>query len=191
MDRNSFLKLYLATGALLITPSGAKAGANRSKRVYKGLIVRKGKDRFDKPTSLFDGDTFFTKVAGKDTDGDLYIFESVRDKKGGPSLHLHYEQDEFWYVLEGEFLFQVGEEKFTVKKGDSVFGPRLVPHAFAKINNGQARLLMAFQPAGKMEEMFEKISQRAGKPMTEEDRNKFFEDHRLKRLGPPLTFEKW
>ncbi len=190
MQRNSFLKVCLAVGAVVAVPFTALAKLSLRKRIDKPLVVKAGKDRFDKPLPIFDGDTFFTKVSGQDTDGDLYIFESIRDKLGGPSLHLHYEQDEYWYVLEGEFLFQVGEEKFTAKKGDSVFGPRMVPHAFAKTNNGPARLLMAFQPAGKMEEMFKKVSEGAGKGMTEEERNKFFEEHRLKRVGPPLTYKK-
>lgn len=191
MNRTVFLTHLAAIGTFVAAPLNALARTLRPDRPGKGIRVEAGKDRFNKPISLFQGDTFFTKVGGKDTDGDLYIFESIRDKKGGPSLHMHYEVDEFWYVLEGEFLFQVGDEKFTVKQGETVFGPRMVPHAFAKINDGPARLLMAFQPAGKMEEHFKKISEGVGKNMTEEERNKFSEEYGMKRLGPPLTFSKW
>jgi hypothetical protein len=59
-----------------------------------GFKVDKGKDRFEKYISLFEGDTFYCKVSSKDTGGDMYIFESVRDKKGGPPLHYHFAQDE-------------------------------------------------------------------------------------------------
>jgi hypothetical protein len=50
-------------------------------REKTGFKTDAGTDRFQKPISLFDGDTFYTKVSTKDTDGDLYIYESSRVKK--------------------------------------------------------------------------------------------------------------
>jgi len=191
MKRILFLKISLATVTSLAAPFAAMAKYTRKKRTAKVIKVDSGKDRFDKPISLFEGDTFYTKVSMTDTDGDVYVFESTRVKEGGPALHLHYEQDEFWYILSGEFLFKVGEQTFTAKAGDTIFGPRNVPHAFAKVGKGEAKLLMFFQPAGKMEIMFKKISEGATKNMTtDEEKNKFFEEHGLKRLGPPLTYSK-
>jgi len=192
MNRNSFLKASLAVGTFLAVPFAAIAKINFKKRVAKGIKVDSGKDRFDKSISLFEGDTFYTKVSTADTDGDVYVFESVRVKEGGPSFHLHYEQDEFWYVLKGQFLFKVGEETFTAKAGDTVFGPRQVPHAFAKVGKGEAKLLMFFQPAGKMEKMFKDISEGATKNVkTDDEKEKFFHEYGLKRVGPPLTYSKW
>jgi len=192
MNRNSFFKASLAIGIFLTAPFAAIARINSKKRVDKGIKVDSGKDRFDKPISLFEGDTFYTKISTADTDGDVYVFESTRVKEGGPSFHLHYEQDEFWYILKGQFLFKIGEETFTAKAGDTVFGPRQVPHAFAKVGEGEARLLMFFQPAGKMEKMFKDISEGATKNVkTDEEKNKFFHEYGLKRVGPPLTYSKW
>ena len=192
MNRNSFLKASFAIGAFLTAPFVAIAKSNSKKRVDKAIKVEAGKDRFNKPISLFEGDTFYTKVSTADTDGDVYVFESTRVKEGGPSFHLHYEQDEFWYVIKGEFLFKVGEETFRAKTGDTVFGPRQVPHAFAKVGEGEAKLLMFFQPAGKMEKMFKDISEGATKNITtDEGKDKFFQEYGLKRVGPPLTYSKW
>ena len=159
MKRDSFLKACLAAGSILAAPFTSLANKRSVNRIDKGFRVVSGKDRFEKPITLFEGDTFYTKVSTKDTDGDIYVFESTRIKEGGPSYHLHFEQDEFWYVVQGEFLFKVGEETFTAKAGDTVFGPRNVPHAFAKLGAGEGKLLMFFQPAGKMEDMFRKISE--------------------------------
>lgn len=92
-----------------------------ARRINKGIKVAAGQDRFGKPISLLEGDVFTTKVSGQDTNGDLYIYESIRLKKGGVPLHYHYEQDEWWYVLEGEFLIKVGDEIYTVKAGDFVW----------------------------------------------------------------------
>jgi mannose-6-phosphate isomerase-like protein (cupin superfamily) len=192
MKRNLFLKVILAATASVAAPLAAMAKNIRKGRGNKGIKVVSGEDRLGKPLSLFEGDTFYAKVSTADTDGDVYVFESTRVKEGGPSFHLHYDQDEFWYILKGEFLFKVGDETFTAKAGDSVFGPRNVPHAFAKVGEGEAKLLMFFQPAGKMEEMFKKISEGVTKSITtEEGKDKFFQEHGLKRMGPPLTYSKW
>lgn len=192
MNRNSFLKASLAIGIFATAPFAAIAKINGKKRIDKGIKVASGNDRLGKPISLFEGDTFYTKVSTADTDGDVYVFESTRIKEGGPSFHLHYEQDEFWYILKGEFLFKVGEQTFKAKAGDTVFGPRQIPHAFAKVGKGEAKLLMFFQPAGKMEKMFKDISEGASKDVkTDDEKDKFFHEYGLKRVGPPLTYSKW
>lgn len=192
MNRNSFLHRCLAAAALLAAPLSSLAKFSNIKRIGKGLKVDSGTDRGGKPISLFEGDTFYTKVSTSDSDGDVFVFESTRIKEGGPSFHLHYEQDEFWYIIKGEFLFKVGEETFTAKAGDTVFGPRNVPHAFAKVGKEEGKLLMFYQPAGKMEDMFKKISAGVTKNMTEEQQNVFRHEHGIKKVGPALTyFKKW
>ena len=155
-------------------------------REKTGFLVSAGNDRFDKKISLFEGDTFYSKVSTSDTDGDIYVFESTRVKEGGPTHHYHFEQDEWWYVLQGKFLFKVGEQMYQANAGDSVFGPRMVPHSFAKVGDGEGKLLMFFQPAGKMEECFTKISTGITKNMTEAEQDKFREEHGFKRVGPPI-----
>jgi mannose-6-phosphate isomerase-like protein (cupin superfamily) len=190
MERSKFLKLGLSAGALLTFSGKILAGFTAKARVDKGYFVPAGKDRFDKSQPIFDGDTFYTKVSGKDTDSDLYVFESTRVKEGGPALHIHYEQDEWWYVLEGEFLIKVGDTIYKAVKGDSVFGPRMVPHCFAKTGDGVGRLMMIFQPAGKMEQFFMKTSEGQTANMTEEERDQFRKDHGFERVGPPLTYLK-
>src|SRR5688572_23528122 len=110
MRRGSFLKRFLAFSASTLAPFTVPAFRGKNSREKKGIMVASGKDRFNKSIQLFEGDTFFTKVATEDTDGDLYIFESTRLKEGGPSLHVHYDQDEWWYILEGEFLIKIGDE---------------------------------------------------------------------------------
>jgi mannose-6-phosphate isomerase-like protein (cupin superfamily) len=191
MNRKTFFRSVLAVGAFFSAPFVVRAKSNLL-RTDKGLKVDAGKDRFGKPISLLEGDTFYTKVSTQDSNGDLYVFESTRIKEGGPSFHFHYDQDEFWYILKGEFFFKIGDDTFTAKEGDTVFGPRKVPHAFSKIGEGEAKILMLFQPAGKMEEMFKKISAGVVKNMTEEDQDKFRNEHGIQRVGPPIKyFKKW
>jgi mannose-6-phosphate isomerase-like protein (cupin superfamily) len=190
MKRNSFLQRMLAGISLLAAPSTILARQQGAKRNPKAFKVDSGKDRFGKSISLFEGDTFSCKVSTEDTDGDIYMFESVRVKNGGPSLHYHYNQDEWWYVLQGEFVIKVGEEVHQLKVGDSVFGPRGVPHSFAKVGEGEAKLLMFFQPAGKMEEFFKAVSEGKMTKMSEAEANDFRKAHGFERVGPPIGYLK-
>jgi len=64
------------------------------------------------------------KVSGSDTDGDLFVIENTNDAKGGPPRHLHHEQEEWFYVVDGEYVAEVGEERYRLGPGDSVFAPR-------------------------------------------------------------------
>jgi mannose-6-phosphate isomerase-like protein (cupin superfamily) len=192
MKREKFIKGCLAAGLMIASPVTLLAKAVRNFRVGQGFLVKSGMDRFEKQLSLFEGDTFMTKISTKDTDGDMYVFESTRLKEGGPNTHVHFEQDEWWYVLKGEFQIKVGDTIHEAKAGDSVFGPRNVPHAFTKIGEGEAKLLMIFQPAGKMEECFTKIANGATKGMTEEQMDEFRMQHGHKKTGPPMkVWKKW
>jgi mannose-6-phosphate isomerase-like protein (cupin superfamily) len=190
MNRSSFLKLGIAIGALLTAPFKSIARYKSLNREDKGFKVDAGKDRFDKSISPFEGDTFYTKVSTKDTDGDMFVFESTRLKEGGPILHIHYETDEWWYVLQGEFLIKVGDKTYNAKAGDLVFGPRMVPHTFAKIGQGEAKVMIAHQPAGKMEEYFKKLSGGIAVNMSEEERDRMRKEHGFEKVGPPLTYLK-
>jgi hypothetical protein len=60
MNRHSFLKSCVAAGVFLSVPFVALAKSVTKKRVEKGLKVDAGQDRFGKPISLFEGDTFHT-----------------------------------------------------------------------------------------------------------------------------------
>ncbi|MDB5249846.1 MAG: cupin [Segetibacter sp.] len=186
MNRSSFLKFSVGVVSFLTAPFALLAKQRR--RVDKGFKVGTGKDRFNQPINWFNDDIFFCKVSSKDTDGHIYVYESTRVKKGGPGLHYHHEQDEWWYVLQGEFLIKVGNETYEAKAGDSVFGPRKVPHAFAKISEGDGKLLMLFQPAGKMEEFFKVISTGALSKMSNEERTNFSRAHGMEAVGPPLNY---
>ena len=192
MKRNTFLKVCLAASAFMSSSFSVLAKSIRTFRVEKGFMVDSGQDRANKSITLLEGDTFYTKVSTKDTEGDIYVFESTRIKEGGPSHHLHFDQDEWWYVLQGQFLFKIGDVTYQAKAGDSVFGPRKIPHSFAKVGEGEGKLLMYFQPAGKMEEFFKKLSEGVAKNMTEEEQDKLRIEHGFKRVGPPIkNFKKW
>ncbi|MFB0497703.1 mannose-6-phosphate isomerase-like protein (cupin superfamily) [Mucilaginibacter sp. OAE612] len=191
MKRNTFVRALTGAATFLAIPFDGVANNLFKTREKKGCKTDAGADRAQNPMHLFDGDTFYTKVSTRDTDGDMYVYESTRVKKGGPNLHVHYEQDEWWYILEGEFQIKVGDQLFHAKPGDSVFGPRGVPHAFTKIGDDTlAKMITTFQPAGKMEACFQALSDGLMKGKTEAELDEFRKQHGFERVGPPLDYYK-
>ena len=155
----------------------------KSPGVVKPFKVDAGKDRFN-DDFLYRGNHFFLKVSGKDSEGQLCIYDTSRVKKGGPRLHLHYSQDEWFFVLKGEFKFQVGDATFDLKEGDSLFGPRQIPHAFAMTSEGEGRLMLTYQPAGTIEDFFKEA--RSMTSPTEEQSKALFGRHGMELLGSPI-----
>jgi quercetin dioxygenase-like cupin family protein len=129
-----------------------------------------------------------SKISSKDTNGALAFFEQTGfTPKGGPPLHIHPNQDEFFYIIEGEYLFQVGDEKFEMKTGDTIFLPRNIQHAFSQ-RTEKGQVLVAYMPAGKMEDFF-KTTDSWTSPPSKEEMVKAFEDNDMKVVGPPLKVD--
>jgi quercetin dioxygenase-like cupin family protein len=92
-------------------------------------VVPAGADRFDEHRGL-GVSTIQFKVAGSESPG-LLVLENTFHAKGGPARHLHVAQDEWFYVVEGEFVLEIGSERRRLAPGDSVLAPRQVPHVWA------------------------------------------------------------
>lgn len=122
------------------------------------------------------------KVTPKDNNG-IFIIENIFHEKGGPAKHLHYDQDEWFYAVEGEFLLEVGQEQFRLKPGDSVLAPRKIPHVWAYTGGSHGRMLIAFMPAGKMEAFFREVTKTNAMPPQDPE---LWHSHGMELLGPPL-----
>ncbi len=97
------------------------------------------------------------KVRGEQTNGALTALENVVAVGEGPPVHVHANEDESWYVLEGRLGFRLGEDEAEAPAGSFVFVPRGVPHAFRNIGDGPARILVLFTPSG-MEAFFDRFA---------------------------------
>jgi quercetin dioxygenase-like cupin family protein len=98
------------------------------------------------------------KVRGEQTNGALTVFENVIAPGDGPPLHVHANEDETWYVLEGDLRFRLGSEITSAPAGSFVFVPRGTPHCFQNIGSAPARILVLFTPSG-MERFFDRFAQ--------------------------------
>ena len=50
-------------------------------------------------------------------------------------LHMHANEDEFFYAVEGEHVITVGERSTASRPGEGVFAPRGVPHAQRRVES--------------------------------------------------------
>jgi mannose-6-phosphate isomerase-like protein (cupin superfamily) len=93
------------------------------------------------------GDVEVVVKASADTTGGAFSLFEENDPVDTP-LHVHAHEDELFYVLEGEHVFQVGDEEFRVSPGGCVFAPRGVPHAQRRVVPRNGRVLVMTSPAG-------------------------------------------
>ena len=88
-----------------------------------------------------------TIKATKEQTGGHYTLVEVLEPEGEGPLHVHYREDEGFWVLEGQLTFEIGEETIKAGPASFVFGPKDVPHRFT-VESGPARLLFILSPGG-------------------------------------------
>ena len=152
--------------------------------IPSALWVAAGEDRFDEQRGLGISTIAF-KVSPQDSGG-LFILENTFQAKGGPARHLHYDQDEWFYAVEGEFIVEVGPERIRLNPGDSLLAPRQVPHVWAHVGDSRGRILIAFMPAGQMEAFFREVTKANAMPPQDPE---LWRAHGMELLGPPLAVE--
>lgn len=171
----------------------------KSEEMFAGFSVAAGEGRSGEHVKLGD-EPIDCKVSGKDTNGALAIFEFTGSGSGPRAVHL--EQDEWIYIVEGELDFVIGSKRVRLGKGESIFIPRKTSHAWATATGKPAKIINVYQPAGKLEEFFAKITglkdlptveQVVNKAVTEKQiksMHKFFAAYGMDLTGPPLGYEE-
>ena len=185
-NRRRFLQLpFVAALASVIPRLSVSADADLSVQSPRSaILVKTASDRDGEPFEWL-GATFQVKVSGKDTEGRCVVFDTLRAEKVGPPLHLHTDCDEWFFVRDGDFKFQVGSDIIRLISGDSLLVPRNMPHAFVKTSEGVARLIVMHQPAARMEEYFRSVIHEADQTM--EGRRALAEKHGMRFVGPALA----
>jgi quercetin dioxygenase-like cupin family protein len=148
------------------------------------LLLAAGADREGENRGL-GSSTIAFKMILSDPSGP-FILENTFLAKGGPARHLHYDQEEWFYILEGEFQFEVGADRFHLHPGDSLLAPRQIPHVWAFVGEARGRILVAFFPAGKMEAFFREVTKANAMPPQDPG---IWRAHGMDLLGPPLPVE--
>ena len=112
LDRRAFLGTALATLPLAMLAQTGEAKV-------KPVRVPSGEDRLGERHVIGVSSTAF-KVLTDDSASALFVIEHASRKKGGPPRHLHHNENEWFYVLEGEYIAEIGSERFQLKPGDSI-----------------------------------------------------------------------
>ena len=97
----------------------------------------------------------------QDTNGQFALIEFNGVPGGEPPMHIHVNEDEMFYILEGKLKVYRGEEELILEAGESGFLPRNVPHTF-EVLSSRARGLVYISPGG-----FENYFRELGEPVAE------------------------
>ncbi len=111
----------------------------------------------------FNGGLVTFYALGEDTGGAFTLFEEAIAPQDRALPHLHHEEDQAFYVLEGEHEFVCDGRTFSAGVGSFVYVPRGIVHSYENVGTEPGRLLILSTPAGGTERIFFDL----GEPVTE------------------------
>jgi quercetin dioxygenase-like cupin family protein len=135
------------------------------------------------------------KASGAETGGSLAQVEMNDPRGTAAPLHVHHNEDETFYVVEGEVTVIVGGERIDLSAGDYLFAPRDIPHTTI-VTSENGRVVTTISPAG-LEELFVEL----GVPVTDTEQPveavlppmpevvRRFAAYGCEILGPPVSLE--
>jgi quercetin 2,3-dioxygenase len=160
-------------GMLAAWPTVVAAGA-------EGFIVLPDNaPRFPGPVGR-ESDVFEILATREQTGGAFGLFRVTVAPHSGPGVHIHRGEDEFFYVLKGEFRFKAGDRVVRGPVGTFVFLPRGHGHTFQNIGTEPGVLLGGVLPGG-LEGLFTETSGADAEKL-----KKLAEKYMIEVIGPPL-----
>ena len=115
--------------------------------VTPAFVVKAGKNRIGGTLHVF-GAEASVKISSSDSGGAYAVMEACTPPNSGPPLHLHQREDEWWYIVDGNFLFEIDGNSVHAGPGDTVFAPRGSRHTFQNIGTIPGRTLVTVVPGG-------------------------------------------
>jgi len=112
----------------------------------ENLVYTQNREEAQAPWFL--GVVTAVRATGDQTKGEYSLFEQLLPPGIGMPLHVHHNEDETFFVLEGKVTIWIGGQRIDARPGTWVFGPRDVPHAFRGEGETAARLLLTLNPSG-------------------------------------------
>lgn len=109
----------------------------------------------------FNGTLMEVKATGEETKGVFSLIEGLLPPGYETPLHVKSNEEDMYYVLEGELTFIVGEKTIKGIPGAFVYVPRHIKHKFKVEGSAPAKVLFMFTPAG-VEQFFIELGVPAG-----------------------------
>ena len=104
------------------------------------------------------------KASNADTGGAYCVMEQVLTPAGNPPMHLHTDEDEAFYVIEGQIELEVGGQVVRARPGTFAFVPRGAPHTFRVLTDtaralviGSTAVADGHAPGGGLERFFQSV----------------------------------
>ena len=145
----------------------------------------------DGEATWFLGTRMAVKATAHSTGGTFGLIEARVAAGFSPPLHIHHQEDESFWVLDGALTLVCGGQAFQAGPGSFIYLPRDLPHTF-RVDEGPARVLVLVQPGG-----HERFYVEGGRPALDETIPAFdprdlervrslYAKYRLEEAGPPL-----
>jgi mannose-6-phosphate isomerase-like protein (cupin superfamily) len=114
----------------------------------------------------FTDSTFTFKATAASTGGELFLMEATLPSGSGPPLHVHHNEHEAFYVLDGRLEIVCGQDRFEAGAGAFAFLPSGIAHTFRAIGDGPSRVLTIAVPGafGEFFREFGRPAEGAGLP---------------------------
>lgn len=94
------------------------------------------------------GELAIIHTTGEETNGKYCVIELFATKEGSPPWHVHHNEDEGFYIIDGELTVSVGDKTYKGTNGDFLLAPKDIPHTYTVDSPGFARILLICSPAG-------------------------------------------
>jgi mannose-6-phosphate isomerase-like protein (cupin superfamily) len=114
------------------------------------------------------------------TGGSLGIFRQTIAPNSGPPLHVHRGEDEFFYVVTGEFKLQIGDSITSAPAQSLMFVPKGTPHTFQSIGSESGVILVGVTPGG----FEQRFADRQGVDAVKD--RALMKKYKMEVVGPPL-----
>ena len=104
------------------------------------------------------------KAGATDTRGAYALAEHLVSAASNPPRHVHNDEDEAWYVLDGEIEFDVDGARAVARAGSYVLAPAGAPHTFQVLTDTARMLVLTSRTGTAGDGGFEHLVERAGTP---------------------------
>jgi mannose-6-phosphate isomerase-like protein (cupin superfamily) len=110
------------------------------------------------------GEMVTCKITSDQTSGAYSLFEITTRPGEGPPPHVQHWEDEYFYVLEGEYEFLDGGRTIRAGVGSLIYVRSGNLHAHKNVGEGPGRMLVSQTPGGTHERYFEELAKNAAAP---------------------------
>lgn len=182
VNRRTLLYAFGIGSATLMWPRMAAASGKVS-------VAKAGENRFSFANDA-QAKASPCKVSSEDSGGACTVLELNALPRSGPFLHVHHREDEWYYVLSGDFIFKALGQEFSLSTGGSIWLPRDIPHVWANTATTDGKLILMCQPGG-FEKFFDEIGNVPMSKKNPDTMRELMAKYGMEMLGPPIFASSW